>query len=172
MASIIEIITQEKTNTDAIHLYKEGLFWKAYQQSAFRIDSQPCTAYKLIKKHIKAVSCEVVSLGFPSLNLPKHFRAEQIEYLDDQHIRIQDKGIEESEYQDWFSQIPLFVPNAPKPKEPEYLTQIHIFEPAPEAKASFSITDEIVTRLRNFRIEQSTPMQCMLFLSQLQKELP
>ena len=64
------------------------------------------------------------------------------------------------------------MPNPPKPKEPEYLTQIHIFEPAPEAKASLSITDEIVTRLRNFRIEQSTPMQCMLFLSQLQKELP
>jgi hypothetical protein len=171
MPSIIEIISQEKHNADAIHLYKEGLFWKAYQQSAYRIDSQPCTAYKLTKKYIKAVGCEVVSLGFPSLNLTRHFREEQLDYIDDLHIRIQDKHIELPEYQDWFSQIPVFVPCPPKPKEPEYQTQIHIFEPAPQEHSSPSISDQIVNRLRNFRIEQSTPMQCMLFLSQLQKEL-
>lgn len=76
MPSIIEIIGKETKNTDCIHLYKEGLFWKAYQQSAYRINHLPFVEYKVIKKYVKAVGQEVISIGFPSLNLSKHFKEE------------------------------------------------------------------------------------------------
>lgn len=171
MASITEIISQEKNNTTNIHLYKEGLFWKAYQHSAYRIDLIPGCAYKLIKKHIKAVNCEVVSLGFPSLNISKHFREEQVKYINDLHICIEDKVIDVDDYSDWFSQIPLFIANPPKSKKEEYITKVHLFEPVSDIAFIPPASETIINRLRNFRIEQATPMECMLFLSQLQKDL-
>jgi hypothetical protein len=39
---ISKIITEEEMNINCIHLYKEGSFWKAYEQSAY-----------LFVKHIK-----------------------------------------------------------------------------------------------------------------------
>jgi hypothetical protein len=33
--SIQEITTIEDRNTGEVHLYKEGIFWKTYQQSAY-----------------------------------------------------------------------------------------------------------------------------------------
>lgn len=88
--------------------------------------------------------------------------------MDDFHLCISDRPIDEKDYELWFEEIPLYTPAAPKPKEQNYVTQVHVFEPP----APIPPSTEILSRLRNFRIEQSTPMECMLFLSRLQKELP
>jgi len=37
-----DILTFEFGNKGEIHLYKEGLFWKAYQQSAYLFHTQVC----------------------------------------------------------------------------------------------------------------------------------
>lgn len=49
-----EIFNSENENLEYIYLHKEGIFWKAYERSAFRvIQRQP--GFKLKKKFIKAV---------------------------------------------------------------------------------------------------------------------
>ena len=50
-----------------IHLWKEGIFWVAYEQSAYLV--WLLKKYKPTKKFIKSVGMEVVSIGFPATAL-------------------------------------------------------------------------------------------------------
>jgi hypothetical protein len=49
--SIDNIIKSEAINDGAIHLYLEGMFWKAYQQSAY-LFVKNVVAFKVIRKFI------------------------------------------------------------------------------------------------------------------------
>jgi hypothetical protein len=60
--SIQEITTIEDQNTGEIHLHKEGMFWKAYQQSAY-LFTREVKAFKVSKKWVKAVGREVAGFG-------------------------------------------------------------------------------------------------------------
>jgi hypothetical protein len=51
------------TSLDEVRLYKEGLFWVAYEQSAYFF--WLLKGYKPTKKYIKKLQKEVVSIGFP-----------------------------------------------------------------------------------------------------------
>lgn len=59
-----EIYDLEKTNKDRIYLYREGIFWKAYERSAFYL-SGPGGKLKPTKKFIKSVGDSIISVGFP-----------------------------------------------------------------------------------------------------------
>lgn len=59
-----EIYDAEQQNFDKIILHKEGLFWIAYERSAYRV-FHDIKRFKPNKKYIKIVGAEVVSLGFP-----------------------------------------------------------------------------------------------------------
>ena len=69
MASISDILKREELQNPRIYLHKEGIFWKAYQYSAYQIVQRQVNI-KPKKKFIKTVSCEIVSLGFPDITLP------------------------------------------------------------------------------------------------------
>lgn len=60
-----EIYDLEKTNKDRIYLYREGIFWKAYERSAFYL-SGPGGKLKPTKKFIKSVGDYFIYS--PSLN--------------------------------------------------------------------------------------------------------
>lgn len=63
---IKEILEKEKNNSSYCYLYKEGLFWRAYEKSAM-IFVNNIRKYALIKKFYKNVGNEIVYLGFPGL---------------------------------------------------------------------------------------------------------
>jgi hypothetical protein len=64
-----EIIEREDQNTDSIWLYREGLFMKAYERSAFFAHTL-IHEFKLSKRYIKTVNMDVISLGFPEQAIP------------------------------------------------------------------------------------------------------
>jgi hypothetical protein len=68
-------ISEKIIHSDAFHvnIYKEGVFWIAYEQSAYYFYVQK--GYKPTKKFIKCIGQEVVSIGFPENALAgaKHF---------------------------------------------------------------------------------------------------
>lgn len=66
---ISEIIKLEDTNPDSIILIKEGLFLRAYEQSAFRF-MRLIRDYRVLLKHFKNIDRTVAYLGFPSEKLP------------------------------------------------------------------------------------------------------
>lgn len=141
MAKISTIIEIEEDNKNQIHLFREGLFLKAYQRSAFQFQ-QTIKDFRAIKKHYKAIGANVVMIGFPSQML-----AEIIPTWDEVangHIKIDAKQIDETKYQHWFAEIQY------KTTKPKRQTQ-----------------PSVITKITDFVIENATPIQCMEFISEL-----
>lgn len=54
----------ESNNWDKIHWFKSGIFWRAYNVSAY-LTVQELRSFKVIHKHFKKVKWDVAYLGFP-----------------------------------------------------------------------------------------------------------
>lgn len=158
MASMTELMTKEAIMGTQMYLYKEGFFWKAYQYSAYRVNRrQP--GFKLTKKYVKTVSCEVISLGFPDETLHRIFSDEEIVYINEKLIGIPDSvDIDMQGYNEWFQSIPLT----------ERTTDVVLPKQRPTPPTSL---ERVLQKIREFSVEQSTPMDCMILISQIRKEL-
>ena len=75
MATIQEILKIEGENTEHIHLFREGMFLKAYQRSAFLFQNQ-VKKFKSVKKYYKGANSDVAILGFPSNQFAELFPTE------------------------------------------------------------------------------------------------
>ena len=69
-----EIASREDVNRAEIALYPEGLFYKAYERSAFAFVTR-ISAFKPSKKRIKYLGRDIVSIGFPAGYLTRYFPA-------------------------------------------------------------------------------------------------
>ena len=69
-----EIASMEDVNRAEIALYPEGLFYKAYERSAFAFVTR-ISAFKPSKKRIKYLGRDIVSIGFPAGYLTRYFPA-------------------------------------------------------------------------------------------------
>ena len=59
-----DFIEAEAGNNGSIILYREGLFWKAYEKSAYAVCTQ-IKPLKAIKRRLKSLGGgEIVSVGF------------------------------------------------------------------------------------------------------------
>lgn len=61
----------EAEGEQVLLLLKEGMFWKAYEQSAYYLHRM--FGFKPTLKYVKKVAQTVVSVGFPLQSLPKFF---------------------------------------------------------------------------------------------------
>ena len=76
---IKEILALEKENQNQIILLKEGIFWRAYNMSAF-LFTKNIEEYKVTKKYRKVVNAEIVYLGFPHTVLEKILEKAKINF--------------------------------------------------------------------------------------------
>lgn len=161
MASISEILMQEDKNQGSIYLYSEGLFWQSYQQSAFRF-IKVYDKYKINKKYFKGVNRDVVFLGFPKTVLNRLFEQEDVTGLSEDKLQIKIKSpntFEETEYALWFDSIA-----GTSKKETTAL----------DSDENFSLDNKekkIIQQIHDYRIEKASPVDCMLFIISIQKEL-
>lgn len=132
-------------------------FLESIPISAFRV-LQRQSGLRLKKKFIKAVSCEVISLGFPDVTLERIFRKQELEYIDEKIISISCDDLDLQAYQRWFDAVPSVELS-------ENLQQHQ-----PESR-KVNINDAVLRKIKEFRIEESTPMDCMIFLVSVRKEL-
>jgi hypothetical protein len=65
------MLKSESANTRTIHLYLEGMFWKAYQRSAYQLLKHCHVDYMVKRRYVKSAEAEVYSLGFPRATLQK-----------------------------------------------------------------------------------------------------
>ena len=68
-----EIAERESHNESCIYLYREGIFWKAYQKSAFLLLKHCKVNYAVKHRFVKSADCEIFSLGFPQNALERLF---------------------------------------------------------------------------------------------------
>ena len=66
----LEIYRAEQSNPGSVYLYPEGMFYKAYEKSAF-ILCRYVHPFKVSVRPLKALAAPLVSVGFPISSLPK-----------------------------------------------------------------------------------------------------
>lgn len=160
--SIHEIVTIEDRNTGEIHLHKEGLFWKAYQQSAY-LFTREVKAFKVSKKQVKTVGDrEVVFLGFPQQAFSTYFEDTQWKETDEKQRLITGYTLQTEDYQQWLESLPLTERKIDKSVPANEVAKRQ--QPTSSEYAALSL-------LKGFRVERATPMDCMLFVVALQKQL-
>ena len=65
-----DIVNIEDANEDGIILFREGLFWRAYERSAFRFNIL-IKEYKVLSREYKNIGRKLVFSGFPGNQLDK-----------------------------------------------------------------------------------------------------
>lgn len=143
MPSINEILENESQNNGSfILLYPEGMFYKAYERSA-RLACMYLGNLLVKKRYIKKVQQDVVSVGFPKSSIEKWAGGRKIRTMDNYVMII----LDDSEIQEYSDEI------------------FHKW------KDSGNESEEIYDRILSFPIENKTPMECMIFLSELKEKL-
>jgi hypothetical protein len=138
-----------------LYLFKEGVFYKAYNQNAMWFVQQ-IKRYNVTVKYIKKIQQEVFSIGFPitylnTLNL-KPFTLQNIDNTASNLCcyTITQQSIKPTNYINWCANLPR--PNA---------------QPIQTIKPYTNIR----TQLKNFDMAIKTPIEAFEFLIQLKKML-
>lgn len=197
-----EIIAAESRNTDKIYLHLEGIFWKAYERSAFAFIHR-ISRYKASKRYVKYLDAKVVSLGFPDASRTKVLGDRPL-LSESEDMLVLDAGtIDAEEYGQWKDALPLIVPkpvstantapvpaygsvygagarqmSIPVPDVESVPRRVTAVDPQPSrspetgtATAESSVSEAVLRDLRNFSVENATPLECLLFVSSLKKQL-
>lgn len=208
-----DFIRTEAANTDRIILYREGLFWKAYERSAFAVCSQ-VRAFKTTKKALKTLGGgHLVSIGFPAASENAVCGAlECISREQDRVVFAAPRAVDAAEFEVWKAAQPLKEavrrtktavaavdadvaaadvaatgavaagpgiavagnPAASGPLPEERMRSPSEAESRPGmryAEADFSLTAacRVAGALKEFNLAEKTPLECMMFLSELKK---
>lgn len=155
MAAIKEKLAMEVAKMDnEIILHREGVFYIMYEQSAW-LFTHSVHAYKVKKAYIKCVASDVISIGFPMTSLCKF--TNDCKLVDDGAVVHMFLPMERipvvNDFENW------------KNKQPSYAQK--------EIRASGDVADslaiklELLDKIDSFPIESKSPIECMLFLSEI-----
>jgi hypothetical protein len=161
MASIREILQKERPENTIIHLYKEGVFLKGYEQSAFLFLNHIKQEYQVKTKYIKVVHQWICSIGFPESVLNALVNDLKVVPTGQGADILLDKAIDKQSYEQWKDECIRIQ------KEPQTPVSVS----APADSTSLVVSNDVYKQLLSFDLANKTPMQCLLFLSELQRQL-
>lgn len=146
-----------------IHFYREGMFWKLYNQSAFNF-SQRVKQYLLKKKYIKEVKSWIVTMGFPDVVLKENLERLR-EYTLSVNVSEKIVEVELKEglpgYQEWFEEVKEEVKGVREVKE----------EGTVPVVGNEDEKERILKDIRDFPILQKTPLDVQMFFIELQNRV-
>ena len=180
MDDIVSVSKREDVEAQKVILYSEGIFYKAYGYSAFRFirNIRPYSA----KKHFyKKLNGEICSIGFPKTVLPQLAQAGWKVEKDGEMVVLGGdfKPVDEAVFRAWMESVPLSVPKS-KGGAPAGQEQSQAQAQAQSCQEAKSLSqqevppvanEEVVRSLQEFAIETATPIECMIFLSELKRKL-
>ncbi len=114
-----DFITAEASNSDRIILYREGLFWKAYERSAYALCSQ-IRPLKPTRKVLKVLGGgDLISVGFPTATESAVLGGlERLEVASDRLVVAAPQPIDDEAFGAWKASVPAKVPAPRKPVGP------------------------------------------------------
>lgn len=162
-----EITTREKENNSCIFLYKEGIFWKAYEKSAYAF----CVSYqnyKPTRKLIKSIGEEVVSIGFPVAVLTNRVPIDRIKIVSETACCIEHTTqINSKMYQIWKDAAELKVPLTNKT-----IKKLNaVLDCKESAQSAHQSTETLVEQIKTFPLEDRTPLECLRFVAELKGQV-
>lgn len=78
-----EIFNLEQDNPGNVYLFPEGMFYKAYEQSAYLL-CKHVQAFKISSRIIKDIPEPIISIGFPMTSLEKF--SQDCQVVDNQSV--------------------------------------------------------------------------------------
>lgn len=148
----------EEGNFNSIHLYKEGSFWKAYERSAHLFVNH-IRPYMVKMRRYKNIKEDIISTGFPDVALHGILEGRKVTARQENTIAIElDAEINEEEFTKWKNDC---IENLKAMKASGIQQQ----------PAQMCNNEELIERIRSFSLVNSTPMECMSFVVELQKSL-
>ena len=135
-------------NLKEVNLYLEGVFWIAYEQSAYYF--WKLKGYKPTKKFVKIIEKEVVTVGFPGNVLDEIEICRNQKAEGRKHVVFEiGEGIDKDEFLKW----------------KEGLATVETLR----ATSLPSPHNSVLEQIKNFDMSTKTPMECMFFLAELKK---
>lgn len=148
------ILESEKDNFDQIRLYREGMFYRAYEYSAFSL--KKVQTLKTTHKESKALGITYVSVGFPIQSLDKFIQGLTTVSADaDRIVLFATEPVDPEKFQEWKMSVPLSTPqNGERTKNSSPLNGKGIME-----------------LLEVFDLSVHTPIECMVFLADIKSRM-
>jgi len=180
-----EFVAAEAGNRDRVILYREGLFWKAYERSAFALCTQ-VRAFKPTKRALKTLGGgHLVSVGFPAPSETSVLaRLERLFVGPDRMVLSAARPIIEEDFRLWKASVPLAAPPkrsaGPQPIDSPASDASVPDTPAPDipvqdtsVPVDFTMSNacRVAEALRGFSLASKTPMDCMMFIAEMQRIL-
>ncbi|MCL1689421.1 hypothetical protein [Elizabethkingia anophelis] len=145
-----DIISRE--NYHSIQLYKQGVFWVAYEQSAYSIWEHK--GYRVNKKYIKSLKRDVVSLGFPASVLDeigKIYKQDKLKSSSEYKLYMLSQELNKTLFLRW-----------------RFNTHTHTHT---HTHTQLRVTCDLVAKIKSFCLSNKTPLEAYLFLYELQSDL-
>lgn len=143
--TVLEKVTIQKQDTTKIFLFKEGIFYKAYNEGAFLLRDRN---YKVAVKKIKSIENEVLSVGFPISvfeNLKENSQSEEY----DKYVSLQSNIVFSCQiYEEWCQNQ---INNIKR------LNAKHLNE------------DTLKDTIKNYPLANKTPIEVFIWVADLQK---
>ncbi len=149
-----EILDAEARNVNTVALHSEGMYWYAYERSAYIIDTQ----LKIFKARYRRTAASadggIVSISFPESEIQTLFsRCRLLNATGRMMVYGVFEPVDEAAFADWKQR-----------KAPQWRQGI------PPAFASGECAEQTVLRLlRDFDLRKRTPLECRMFLMELKK---
>lgn len=157
MPSIKDKLTLEERNERTIHLWPEGKFFKAYERSAYLFVTH-VKSYEVRCRYVDVAGCDVLHIGFPQSVIDSMELRPNKE--DNGSVTLQMKtALDEQQYLLWREAHK----SATEGNETLRRTE------APRSSVTSSEVHAVISRLRTFNLASSTPLDCLLLVSELQK---
>lgn len=154
--TISDKLIKETGNT--IHFYKEGIFWVAYEKSAFALCKYK--PLKVTKKHIKSINGEIVRVGFPTSILTFFYsKLGEPVVQKDFYIQINlTNTIQDEEFESWKSEHKIeSTPLQSKVKMESVFEESTISE------------NHILRLISSFPLAEKTPLEAMMFVGEMKQ---
>ncbi len=143
--TILDKVTLQQQDTTKIFVFKEGLFYKAYNEGAFLLKDRD---YKVAVKHIKSIENEVLSIGFPISVLEKLKENRQSEEYDNYCSLQSNIVFSLLLYEEWYQNQITNI----KRVDRKYLEE-------------YTLKDTI----KNYPLANKTPIEVFIWVAELQK---
>jgi hypothetical protein len=147
-------ISEKIVHSDTFHvnIYKEGVFWVAYEHSAYYF--WLTKGYRPAKKFIKKIKKEIVSVGFPQKAL--HIDSNCLMERDEDYLKtfLLKESIDLEAFEEWKMKLGSTTKDSTSPP-----------------RCNLYSESVLIEQILSFPLADKTPMECMLFLSELKKQL-
>ena len=155
-----KIMKREDANSANIVLYRQGLFLRAYEISAYHLST--FCSFKVINKYIVYLKRDVVYSGFPESAL------DRIKLTAAGHgwgMSTHSEGV-------CFGKTQTGQPEAHAVQFEKWRQQ-HLLPLLPVEKNTFGyqIERSIIAKLKKFRVEQKTPFEALQFVMEIKQSL-